>query len=161
MNKATSIPGAPLFRSISTVIIFLICFTVFLVYSNDISNKVDLIARASVIKEINVALSMRLYRSTIEGTLAELASIHKKNPFQILKSKGYSVPKDYVGQISGKAVPEISGWYYDENQQVIFYWAGDARLFQSQLQFVYRDINDSGHYEPSIDVIEKLEMVSQ
>jgi hypothetical protein len=161
MNQLTSIPVASRFRSILALIVFLACFTIFLLYTADVSKKVDRIARERVIKEINVALAMRLFQSTIEGTLNDLSKINKKNPFLVLKGKDYSVPKDYIGLVSGKVTPQVSGWYYDMDQKNIFYWDGDARLFQYQLQFQYRDVNNSGRYESSKDVIEKLEMVSQ
>jgi hypothetical protein len=161
MNQLTSIPGTSRFRSILALIVLLACFTIFLLYTAEISKKVDKIARERVINEINVALSMRLFQSTIEGRLSELSKIHKKNPFIILNGKDYEVPRDYIGQISSKGVPQISGWYYDKGQENIFYWDGDTRLFQYQLQFQYRDVNNSGRYESSKDVIEKLEMVSQ
>ncbi len=161
MNQVTSNPGASRFRSILALIVFLACFSIFLLYTADVSKKVDKIARERVINEINVALSMRLFQSTIEGTLGELSKIHKKNPFIILNGKDYQVPEDYMGQISDKETPRISGWYYDKEQENIFYWDGDARLFQYQLQFLYRDANNSGRYESSEDVIENLKMVSQ
>jgi hypothetical protein len=161
MNQLTSIPVASRFRSILALIVFLASFTIFLLYTADVSKKVDRIARERVIKEINVALAMRLFESTIDGTLSELSKINKKNPFLVLKGKDYSVPKDYIGLVSAKVRPQVSGWYYDMDQKNIFYWDGSARLFQYQLQFRYRDVNNSGRYESSKDVIEKLEMVSQ
>ncbi len=79
MNQVTSNPGASRFRSILALIVFLACFSIFLLYTADVSKKVDKIARERVINEINVALSMRLFQSTIEGTLGELSKIHKNH----------------------------------------------------------------------------------
>lgn len=161
MKKATSISGSSVFRSILAVIIFLTCVTIFLTYTDDISNKVDRIARERVINEINVALAMRLFQSTINGTLNQLADIDKMNPFSVLQDSDYKVPKEYRGELSLDEEPQLLGWYYDTAFGVVFFWDGKMRVLTSQLRFIYSDQNNSGKFEAGNDVIEKLQMFAE
>jgi hypothetical protein len=161
MKQVTSMPGAGLFRSVTVVIIFSVCVALFLVYSQDISNKTNRIAREKVISEINVALSMLLFQSTITGSLKKLPKLDRKNPFIVLSGKDYQPPRDYVGQLKVSEMPVAIGWYFDESQQNIFYWDGKSREYQYQLRFKYHDTNRDGNFDPASDFIESLTMVRQ
>lgn len=113
-RKISTIPGAPLFRSVLSIVIILVCILYFLSYTEKLSENVEDIARQRVVIQINNALSMMLYDYTIKGKQFELSRYDGGNPFDVLALYGV-VPEIYRGVLTDLPNNPQPGWYYLEN----------------------------------------------
>ncbi len=157
----SSVPGALVLRTLSTIILISILIAVFFGYTADLEDKAEALARDKVIRELNTLLSFHLYQSTISGKLDDLQLIHLGNPFVVLAGQNYSVPVDYKGELTIGKRPSKRGWYFDSMKKDIFYWDNGIFLRRHQLRFTYNDSNGSGRFEASQETIKSFQMVEQ
>jgi len=136
MDKGiSSLPEAAKFRSVLVVIIVLTCVTVFFTYIDKLSNRVEEIARESVITDIKYSLSMLLYDLAIKKNLNDIEKFTNQNPFDQLK-KYRSLPVNYQGEITTDNRFKAEGWYFDEMETEVVYLAGNGNKIIYKIHFI-------------------------
>jgi len=129
----------------------------FLNYTNGISASLDKTSIQQTKNIINSTLVVVFASYTVEGELDRLNEVSGGNPFEYLEKYG-QVPASYQGVI-GVDELEISGsgWYYDSmNGQAIYKSFYDDQNYYFTIILGYRDVNDSGRFEPGIDEYRRL-----
>jgi hypothetical protein len=156
MKHVGSIPGALLFRSVTSIIVIVALVYTLITNIEQTEKNISNLQRENLIREMNVALSFRFLQSNVSGTQAELYSYHLGNPFELLKGNEFRVPNDYLGEVIKGQKLENPGWYFNLNEKSIFYW--DRVYFepQYQLRVDYDDLNESGRFENESDLITRL-----
>jgi hypothetical protein len=160
VSSISSRPTASDFRFAGSIIIILILIAIFLNAIDSVNQRVSSMAHDRVIEELNIALSFKLYQAAIEGKMSELPKWHQANPFKVLAGKNYKPPQDYVGNVLADSDLKQAGWYFNLKTKAIYFW-DEVRLTQSyQLQLIYRDLNQTEHFEAVADKIKRLEIVA-
>ena len=158
MNKEiASQPDAAKFRSIATIILILICIAVFLRYTDQLSEKAEIIARDRVISDIKHSLAMMLYDYTIKGKTEELQKFDEGNPFVPLAIYR-GLPVNYQGaKVESPDSPE-QGWYFDLSLKQVIYINSKSEFEKFYIKFLYEDVNNNGQFDRQVDVLKGLEM---
>jgi len=152
--------SASALRFVGSIILISILIAIFLNTVISVNQRVGSIAHDKVISELDIALSHFLYQAAIDGKMNELPSCHQANPFKVLAGKSYKPPQNYVGEVFTDSELKQAGWYFNVISKAIYFW-DKVRLTQSyQLQLIYRDLNQTEHFEAIADKIEKLEIVA-
>ena len=148
MKTLGSYPGAGAFRSVSVVIISMICAVAFLYKADEISLETEKIAKQQVIINIKNALAIQLYDYAIKRKLADLPTLHRENPF-IPLAIYRSLPSNYYGAVGGSADIQNHGWYFDLSKRRIIYRYFKQRLPDEKFEMLFKfdDFNENGVYE--------------
>ena len=142
----SSIPGAEKFRSIIVIIIVLICITLFLVYTNNLSNQAEIVARNQVEANIRYSLSMMLYDHTIKGQQQALIKFDQGNPF-IPLAIYRSLPLNYQGEVEKLAGDAFPGWYFEKDREVAAYVGLDNQKMFYRMRYVKDETTGLGLLE--------------
>jgi len=134
MKTLASHPGAGVFRSVSVIIIALICISLFLFYSRNLSRDAELIAQNRVLSDIEYSLAMALYEYTIKGKQKTLKKFDGINPF-VFVAMYRTLPRNYHGTRQYVGEDEAYGWYYQTSKKRAVYLSLDKIKFQYKLEF--------------------------
>lgn len=114
------------------------------------------------------ALGLETASLALENKLQRLPQLAGSNPFDLLSQK----PKKYLGILSDSDMKthNLGIWYYSTEQQALIYTIRYIDNFQTKLrgqprirfkiQFIYSDTNHNQHYEPGIDGIVGLDLIT-
>ena len=147
MKTLSSHPGAAIFRSTIVIILILICIVTFLIFTEKLSQRSEVIAKDQVVVAIKQALAMMLYDYAIKGQLQELDKFDKENPFVPLAIYR-GLPENYRGTISDSSEIGDFGWYFDINlREAIYVFSNDRSPSQRYIMnFKFEDQNGDGIY---------------
>ncbi len=138
MSKSiSSLPGAAKFRSIVVIIIVLICISVFLTFTNNLSDKVEIIDRDQVIVDIQHSLSMMLYDFAVKKKISEVEKFVGTNPFYQLEIYR-SLPGNYHGE-SPHSLEIKGGWYFNTKKLVAVYMSRNGDIANYKMYLVKED----------------------
>ena len=156
-KSISSQPGANRFRSISVIILILICISVFLSYSQFLTKKTEEVARDLVVTEIRQALAMMLYDYALKGKLAQLQKFDRENPFTLMAAYR-PLPLNYKGALVTSKPELAAGWYFDLISRRALWVAHDKRREFYQLRFEFNDRNQNGLFDSQTEDISGLQI---
>lgn len=116
------------------------------------------------------ALGTELAASVIrrDAPLVELAAYHHANPIELLERP----PKNYLGEFDTAPEEPVAGaWYFNRHEGTLNYrvrfgeeFVGgnpdDPLLIRFQIRLDFDDRNRNGRYDPAIDTLHSLTLVS-
>jgi len=116
---------------------------------------------------IRSALGMEVARFALENRLAELPRLDGSNPMLLLAQ----TPSGYLGEISPDPATLVEGsWHFDPASKTLDYRVIYAENFDSgrdnparirfRITLIYRDRNDNQRFDPGLDAISGLDLVS-
>jgi hypothetical protein len=153
-------PGARLLRENIVVIFVVIFIGVFLSYMDTLQDDIEVVAVEKTINEINRALALTLYQHAVEGRLGDLPLLEGENPFAFL-SIYKQLPVNYRGSVRNSSTARvINSWYYNLDARRVTYQA-DTGEREFALVFQYKDRNNNGVFDASIDTVSELVMAEQ
>lgn len=153
-------PGAKLLRLDIVVVLVILFIIAFLVYLDRLEEDLRAVAVEKTINEINSALALTLYQHAVEGRLGDLPLLDGENPFVFLAIYK-QLPVNYRGSVrTGSTAKVINSWYYNlDARRVIYQAETDVREFA--IVFQYKDRNNNGVFDASIDAVAELVMAEQ
>ncbi|MEE8366264.1 MAG: hypothetical protein V3R76_10785 [Gammaproteobacteria bacterium] len=157
MRYISSYPGAYTFRLIMIVIIMSTLIVLFFNYTDRISIATEKASIQQTKNIINSSLAVVFATYAVKGELERLNELDGGNPF-VHMAEYNMVPANYQGVIRARNLDDLApGWYYDESSEKVIYktYYDDQVYYFSQV-LDYRDVNESGRYEPDIDVYRML-----
>ncbi len=116
---------------------------------------------------IRSALGLEVARYALDNRLADLARLDGSNPMLLLAQ----TPVGYIGE-SSLAASEIAAgsWYFDPGTKTLNYRVSYRKKFDGQLEdlprsrwritLIYRDRNANQRFDPGLDAISGLDLVS-
>jgi hypothetical protein len=156
-KSISSQPGANRFRSVSVIILILICISLFLSYSRFLAQKTDEVARDIVVTEIRQALAMMLYDYALKGRLAQLQKFDRENPFTLMAAYR-PLPLNYKGALV-RVSPELpAGWYFDLIARRALWVAHDGQREYYQLRFEFNDKNQNEQFDSLTEEVGGLQL---
>ncbi len=116
---------------------------------------------------IRSALGMEVARYALDNRLAELPHLDGSNPMRLLAQ----TPTGYIGETSIDPAEIAKGsWYFDPTTKTLNYHVTYHENFDSPLEglprirwritLIYRDRNHNQHFDPGLDAISGLDLVS-
>ena len=120
-----------------------------------------------VVGNIRSALGLEVARYALENRLAELPRLDGSNPMLLLAQ----TPTDYLGKLSPNPASVVEGsWYFNPDSKTLNYRVIYAENFDPGLDepahvrfritLIYRDLNDNQRFDPGLDAISGLDLVS-
>ncbi len=153
-------PGAKLLRFDIVVTLVVLFIIVFLVYMDRLEEGVRAIAVEKTINEINSGLALTLYQHAVEGRLGDLPLLEGENPFVFLAIYK-PLPVNYRGSVRGSTPERVTNsWYYNMDTRRVTYQA-ETGVREFALVFRYKDKNNNGVFDASIDAVTELIMMEQ
>lgn len=126
------------------------------------------VAFAQVRSQIQSALLLEAAERVTRGESATLVELTRQNPMALLLKP----PGNYLGPIAlpnNEDLPH-SVWYFDESDGRLVYVPGRRTGFEARegpadrielaVAFVYRDRDDDGRFDPSVDHFDGLRLES-
>ena len=160
MSLRNAQPGAKLLRLDIVVILVIFFIIAFLVYLDRLEEDVRTVAVVKTINEINSALALTLYQHAVEGRLDDLPLLEGENPFVFL-SIYKQLPVNYRGSVRNSTSERvINSWYYNLDARRVTYQA-ETGVREFALVFQYKDRNNNGVFDASIDAVAELVMAEQ
>ena len=150
-------PGANNFRLIMIVILVVTMIVVFLRYTDKLSIAIENTSIQQTKNIINSTLAVVFATYAVNGDLGRLNELNGGNPFLQLAQFNL-LPTTYQGEIRTENLDDLApGWYYDKlRMKVIYKTYHDERIIYFSQVLDYRDVNNSGRYEPEIDMYQML-----
>ena len=153
-------PGAKLLRLNIVVILAILFIATFLVYMDRLEEDTRAVAVEKTINEINSALALTLYRHAVEGRLGDLPLLEGENPFVFL-AQYRQLPVNYRGSVRNSTTARITNsWYYNLDARRVTYQA-ETGVREFALVFQYKDRNNNGVFDASIDAVAELVIAEQ
>jgi hypothetical protein len=157
MREIGTPPGALKFRLVAIIILVVIFMLAFLNYTNGISASFEKTSVQQTKNIINSTLAVVFATYTVKGELERLNDVGGGNPFDYLEK--YSVvPTTYQGEVGvDNLMSSGPGWYYDRANGLALYKPFyDNQVYYFTIVLDYRDVDDSGRFEPGIDEYRRL-----
>jgi len=117
---------------------------------------------------IKSALGLQTANLALKGKLNLLFTLAGSNPFSLLAQK----PDKYLGILTDKQAENYpaGSWYFNDQQKALVYLVEHSEYFQTDLKgrprirlmirLIYTDKNLNRRYEPGVDGIDGLDLVS-
>ena len=127
----------------------------------DYTGKISVATETASIQQtkniINSSLAVVFATYAVKGELGQLNELDHGNPFNHL-AKHNLLPVSYQGELRVENLADLEpGWYYDRlGMRVVYKTFHDERVLYFSQVLDYRDVNNSGRYEPEIDVYQML-----
>ncbi len=140
-----------------TVILVIIFMLVFFNYTNRISVTLEKTSIRQTKNIINSTLMVVFASYAVKDELESLNELIGSNPFRYLET--YSqLPATYRGDVGvDKSGDKTWGWYYDgANGLAIYKPLYDDKDYYFRIELDYRDVDESGRFEPEIDEYQRL-----
>ena len=158
MKQISVPPGALKFRLVMTIILVIILILVFFSYTSRISVTLEKTSIQQTKNVINSTLMVVFAGYAVKDELERLNELNGANPFEYLEK--YSLlPATYRGDMGVDQSGDDSkpGWYYDgANGLAIYKPLYDDKDYYFRIELDYRDVDESGRFEPEIDQYRRL-----
>jgi hypothetical protein len=159
MKTLGSHPGAINFRLSAMVILILLFIYVFLHYTDEAEQAIELQSVEQTRRVIDSALFIVFATYATEGRLDQLADLEGGNPFEFLKEYlAHSIP--YRGEIESHEMSGAeSGWYYLAGRGDLIYvpfHLSEPRVYRVRLD--YDDVNGNGRFDSAADQFKSLKL---
>ncbi len=149
-NIDTSIPGSSLFKSVTSIIIIVICIVLFLNYTQGLTDKAESISRQRVLNQINYSLSMMLYDFTVKGKQQDLKKFDHENPFMVLAIYA-GLPDNYYGAFQELPENPEPGWYFVKKYSQAIYIDRAARQYVFMVNYSQANQDEVGQLLLNLD----------
>jgi hypothetical protein len=157
MKGISSLPGALIFRAVISVLLISVVTGIFLNKTEQMTGKMDLIARQQVVNEINVALALVVYNLAVNNKLEKLNDLDKSNPFDYL-ALNQSLPNNYFGVVDRDEKIDRNGWFYAISKKQAVYNSRQGIKHWYQLSLIFNDINNSNTFDAGSEKLSGLQL---
>lgn len=158
--------GFSLFELVVVIVIVAILSGFLLTRALPLIGQAERVAFLQTKQQIQSALLLEAAERVVRGESATLVLLAGTNPMDLLLEP----PGNYIGTISaftGETLPRRS-WFFDEADRLLVYRPGRQAKFEAlggpddriemQVSFVYRDRDNDGTYDASVDGFDGLRL---